>query len=148
VPKTRPIVILGGTSAGGGASTGDIRFHLADETNLNRRTRPSGTLGAGVWFSLGRHAPPDLQDWRYVRLFTRSSARFTILPRVLARFAAAAGASLGETVALNVWIAACWISPTGEAGAASTPVSVTVLAQADLAAAAADESPAAPRVAA
>jgi hypothetical protein len=35
---------------------------------------------------------------------------------VLARAAAASGAQPGETVALTGWIAACWLSPTGEPG--------------------------------
>jgi hypothetical protein len=155
-PKTRPIVIpaAGGVRTAGGHAGGvEILFRLVDELRHERRTRPSWTLGAGVWFFIGRHAPLELQDWRFARLFTKTTGRITISPGTLSRFAtAASGASPGETVALNVWLAACWLSPTGEAGPASKPVSVTVLGQADRAAgsagSASDDATATSRVAA
>ena len=134
-PRTCPLVYVGPSSVRtGGVGDDQIAVNLADELTPSRRTRPATTLGAGLWFAIGKTAPADLGDWRFVRVFTRARARFAISQRVLARAAAASGAAPGETVALTVWLAACWISPTGEPGPASRPVSVTLLGQADRAA--------------
>lgn len=74
--------------------------------------RPIGSAGAHVYSFAGPEAPTDARQYEYVGLATRATYEVRFANDV------ASGAT--------VWIAAAWVSQRGVAGAACTPVQVTI----------------------
>jgi hypothetical protein len=99
-----------------GIAPGQVTIDIADELTPAKRKRPAGTIGAAVYSfvaAAGEAVPEDLEQFRFEGLATRS--RFTI---------GFNPADAGKTATIVL----VWMSPRGESGPRSMPITVTVAA--------------------
>lgn len=105
VPTTRPVVLVD--------NAGYLR--LADETQLDRKGKPVGVMGAFVYTKLAAPSEPapDLDGTKFAALATRTSHQLS-LP--------------ADAEGKRLYVFAQWVNERGQAGPTSAVASATIAA--------------------